>query len=91
MLFTSYKYALFVVVAFCVYYLAARCSHGRRIQNLALLALSYAFYAIWDWRWCLLLAGVTATGFLGALQPSFQLARPNGPADSSRCPARGHA
>ena len=26
-----------------------------------------SFYAIWDWRWCLLLAGVTATGFVGAL------------------------
>lgn len=66
-LFTSYKYALFVAAAFCVYYLAARFSRGRRIQNLALLVLSYVFYAIWDWRWCLLLAGVTATGFLGAL------------------------
>jgi D-alanyl-lipoteichoic acid acyltransferase DltB (MBOAT superfamily) len=66
-LFTSYRYALFVAVAFCVYYVAGRMSRGRRVQNLALLALSYAFYAIWDWRWCLLLAGVTATGFLGAL------------------------
>ena len=66
-LFTSYKYALFVVVAFCVYYLAVRLSHGRRLQNLALLSLSYLFYALWDWRWCALLAGITASGYAGAL------------------------
>lgn len=64
MLFTSYKYALFVALAFCVYYAAARVSRCRLMQNLALLALSYLFYAFWDWRWCLLLGGVTATGFL---------------------------
>ena len=67
MVFTSYKYALFVVVAFCLYYLAARFSRGRRAQNLALLALSYVFYALWDWRWCALLVLVTATGFAGGL------------------------
>jgi len=67
MLFTSYRYAFFVLVAFCVYYLAARVSRGRRVQNLALLALSYLFYAFWDWRWCVLLAAVTTSGYLGAL------------------------
>lgn len=67
MLFTTYKYALFVAVAFCVYYLAPRLSRGRNLQNLALLGLSYFFYALWDWRWCLLLLGVTATGFLAGI------------------------
>jgi D-alanyl-lipoteichoic acid acyltransferase DltB (MBOAT superfamily) len=67
MSFTSYKYALFVVLAFCAYYLVARVSKGRRLQNLALLLLSYSFYAIWDWRWCLLLGAITATGFVGAI------------------------
>jgi alginate O-acetyltransferase complex protein AlgI len=67
MLFTSYKYALFVVAAFCIYYVAAGFSKGRRPQNFVLLVFSYAFYALWDVRWCLLLAGITATGFLGAL------------------------
>jgi alginate O-acetyltransferase complex protein AlgI len=66
-LFTSYKYAVFVAVAFGMYYLAAHMSRGRKIQNLTLLGLSYVFYALWDWRWCLLLVGVTASGFLGAL------------------------
>jgi D-alanyl-lipoteichoic acid acyltransferase DltB (MBOAT superfamily) len=69
LLFTSYKYALFVVLAFAVYWLASRLGRGRGrpVQNLVLLLLSYLFYALWDWRWCLLLAGVTATGFAGAL------------------------
>ena len=66
-LFTSYKYAVFVLIAFSLYYLAGRLSRGRQLQNLVLLSLSYVFYALWDWRWCLLLAGVTASGFVGAL------------------------
>jgi alginate O-acetyltransferase complex protein AlgI len=75
MLFTSYKYALFVLVAFGIYWAAARLSNGRRLQNLTLLGLSYGFYALWDWRWCLLLSCVTASGFLGAAL----LARPRSP------------
>jgi D-alanyl-lipoteichoic acid acyltransferase DltB (MBOAT superfamily) len=67
MLFTSYKYALFVVIAFAAYWLATKLGRGRVLQNLVLLLLSYIFYALWDWRWCLLLAGVTVTGFAGAL------------------------
>ena len=67
MLFTSYKYALFVALAFCVYYIAARMARGRRLQNYALLGISYLFYAIWDVRWCALLLGITASGFVGGL------------------------
>jgi alginate O-acetyltransferase complex protein AlgI len=67
MLFTSYEYGVFAVVAFAAYNLVTRASRGRLVQNLLLLLLSYIFYALWDWRWCLLLAGVTASGFLGGL------------------------
>lgn len=67
MLFTSYKYGLFVVAAFVVYWAATRIRPQRLVQNVVLLVLSYVFYTFWDWRWCLLLAGVSATGFLGAL------------------------
>ncbi len=68
MSFTSYKYALFVMVAFSAYYLVARLSPGRaRPQNLVLILLGYGFYAIWNWRWCLLLASVTLSGYFGAL------------------------
>jgi len=75
MLFTSYKYAVFVALAFCAYYLAARLSRGRRLQNLALLFLSFGFYALWDLRWCLLLGGVIVSGFLGGALLERALAR----------------
>ena len=65
MLFTSYKFALFVVGAFAVYWTAARLWGSRRPQNVVLLLASYGFYALFDWRWCFLLAGVTGTGLLG--------------------------
>ncbi len=79
MLLTSYKYVLFVLLGFCVYYTVgwfarrarggrhSRPEHGGLAQNLTMLVLGYGFYALWDWRWCLLLAGVTLSGFGGAL------------------------
>lgn len=67
MLFTSYKYALALLLAFIVFWGVARFSRGRTPQNVALLLLSYGFYAYWDWRWCGLLAGVSATGFLAGI------------------------
>ncbi|MBN1631013.1 MAG: MBOAT family protein [Thermoleophilia bacterium] len=67
MLFTSYRYALFVLLAFCAYYLVGRFARGARPQNVVLLALGYGFYALWDWRWCFLLAGITLSGFGGVL------------------------
>lgn len=75
MLFTSYEFAVFVVLAFGAYNLAGRLSRGRQLQNLALLSISYVFYALWEWRWCILLAGVTASGFAGALLPGRMQAR----------------
>lgn len=67
MLLTSYKYALFVTAVFCVYYLVQRFTTRQAPQNAVLLLFSYVFYALWDLRWCLLLAAITATGFFGAL------------------------
>lgn len=58
---------MFVVLAFALSWVAARLLRGRLAQNLVLLVLSYPFYALWDVRWCLLLASVTATGFAGSL------------------------
>jgi D-alanyl-lipoteichoic acid acyltransferase DltB (MBOAT superfamily) len=66
-LFTSYKYWLALAVFFVAYWAATRLSRGHRAQNIVLLLGSYAFYAFWDWRWCALLAGISATGFFGAL------------------------
>ena len=67
MLLTSYKFGLFVAIAFCVFYLVAWRARRRRLENIALLIMSYALYAVWDWRWCLLLLGVTETGFVAGL------------------------
>ena len=65
MLFTSYRFALFAVGAFAAYWIAGRLSRSRHPQNVVLLLVSYGFYALFDWRWCFLLAGVTGTGLLG--------------------------
>ena len=67
MLFTSYKYGLALLIAFAVFWAVARFSRKRGPQNAALLLISYGFYAFWDWRWCGLLAGITATGYFGAI------------------------
>ena len=67
MLFTNYTYAVLVLIAFSAYHLGRRLSPGRQLQNLALLLPSYAFYALWHrWRWCLMLLGVTASGYADA-------------------------
>lgn len=67
MLFTDYKYFVFLLGAFCVYYLAGRLLRRAGAQNLVLVALGYGFYAFWNWKWLFLLAGITATGYGGAL------------------------
>jgi hypothetical protein len=66
-LFTSHKHAVFVLIAFSVYFLAGSLSRGRQLQDLALPMRTRAFYAPWDrWRRCLLLVGATASGYVGA-------------------------
>jgi D-alanyl-lipoteichoic acid acyltransferase DltB (MBOAT superfamily) len=67
MLFTSYKYGAFVLVAFALVWLVVRFARKPRATSVALLVLSYVFYALWDWRWCALLAAITASGFFGGL------------------------
>ena len=67
MLFTSYKYGIFVVAAFALVWLVARYVRSPRANAALLLLLSYGFYALWDWRWCLLLALITASGYAGGL------------------------
>jgi alginate O-acetyltransferase complex protein AlgI len=66
MLLTSYKYGLFLLVAFAVFWGVARFTRRTTPRNLCLLVVSYGFYALWDPRWCLLLAGITASGYFGA-------------------------
>ena len=67
MLFTSYRYGVYVFVAFALVWLVARYLRRPRPNAALLLILSYAFYALWDWRWCLLLAAITVSGYAGGL------------------------
>lgn len=61
MLFNSPAYGLFLVLVLVVYY---RVPHS--IQNLLLLAASYAFYAFWDPRFLALIWLSTAVDFVAA-------------------------
>lgn len=57
MSFISLTFALFLPVVFLIYW----CGFGRsfRVQNVFLLAASYAFYGWWDWRFLGLIAFTT--------------------------------
>ena len=65
MLFPTLQFALFFSVVFFLYWYVFR----RKRQRIVLLTCaSYFFYACWDWRFCLLLFGVSAlSGLIGYL------------------------
>ena len=65
MLFPTLRFALFFSVVFFLYWYVFR----QKKQRLMLLTCaSYFFYACWDWRFCLLLFGVSAlSGLMGYL------------------------
>ena len=62
MLFNSYLFWLFFAMVALVYWRLER-----RAQNVWLLAVSYVFYACWDWRFTWLLALATALTYHCAL------------------------
>lgn len=64
MLFNSVEFALFLPVAFLLYWLAFR---RVRSQNLFVIAASYFFYGFWDWRFLGLIFVTTLTSYLGGL------------------------
>lgn len=61
MLFNSLDFAIFFPLLFIGYWLLF--SKTVKLQNSFLLAASYFFYACWDWRFVLLLLGVTLFNF----------------------------
>lgn len=63
MLFNSLLFFAFFAAILAVYWRIP----GDTARKWFLLGTSYAFYAGWDVRFCLLLAGVTAIAYLGAL------------------------
>ena len=72
MLFPTLRFALFFSVVFFLYWYVFR----RKRQRIVLLTCaSYFFYACWDWRFCLLLFGVSAlsglTGYLLGIQKNY--------------------
>lgn len=61
MLFTSVQYAVFLLIAFIIYWLKP--GSNLRYQNLSLLILSYLFYGLWDWRFLLLLISLSVFNY----------------------------
>jgi alginate O-acetyltransferase complex protein AlgI len=61
MLFNSLAFAAFLPVVFLIYWLVA--DKNVRSQNILLLAASWFFYGWWDWRFLLLLIGLSITNY----------------------------
>jgi len=66
MLFNSFSYAVFLVLIFILYWFVAKRSF--RLQNMILLAGSYVFYGLWDWRFLFLLGFSTALDYFTGLR-----------------------
>lgn len=63
MLFNTWSFAVFGLVVWAVYLVL-----GRRAQNVWLVAASYVFYGMWDWRFCGLLLLSTVVDYIVALR-----------------------
>lgn len=61
MVFNSLEYGGFLAVVFLVYWMVAKKGPAR--QNYVLWGASYLFYAWWDWRFIILLAGGTLVDY----------------------------
>ena len=65
MLFPTLRFALFFFVVFFLYWYVFR---QKKQRIILLTCASYFFYACWDWRFCVLLFGVSAlSGLIGYL------------------------
>ena len=64
MLFPTVDFAIFFVLVFLGHWLL---NHLAQPWKLFMIAASYVFYAWWDWRFILLLAGVSVIAQLGAI------------------------
>ncbi|MCC9165727.1 MBOAT family O-acyltransferase [Pontibacter harenae] len=53
MLFNSIEFAVFLPIAFIIYWFVI--GKSLRVQNLFLLVISYIFYGWWDWRFLILI------------------------------------
>ncbi|QQA44475.1 MBOAT family O-acyltransferase [Pelagovum pacificum] len=64
MVFPTLQFILFFAIV-----LALNAAVGGRggLRKALLIAASYVFYAVWDWRFCFLMAGVSLVAWLGGL------------------------
>jgi alginate O-acetyltransferase complex protein AlgI len=62
MLFNSAEYILFLPTVLVMYLILARC--GLLVQNIWMIAASYAFYGWWDWRFLALLFATSLIDYL---------------------------
>ena len=72
MLFNSFEFAIFLPIAFLLYwfvfdYALSKCKHQLLLQNLFIVVASYIFYGWWDWRFLILIAITTILSFLSGI------------------------
>ena len=60
MLLNSIEFAVFLPIVFAIYWLLRK---NMKWQNVLLLLASYVFYAWWDWRFLLLLVGLSVAAY----------------------------
>ena len=61
MLFNSLDFAIFLPIVFILYWFVAQ--RNLKLQNALILAASYFFYALWDWRFLFLIIFSTLVDF----------------------------
>lgn len=66
MLFNSFDFGLFLIIAYLLYWLIG--SKNRVFQNALLLLSSYFFYGVWDWRFLGLLVASSLIDYIAAKQ-----------------------
>lgn len=64
MLFNSFEFLIFIPIVFLLYWLVA--SRNVKAQNIFLIAISYFFYAWWDWRFLSLVLIATVSTYVAA-------------------------
>ena len=64
MVFPTLQFVLFFAIVLTLNVLVSRRSGARKAL---LIAVSYVFYAAWDWRFCLLMLGVSCVAWIAGL------------------------
>ena len=62
MLFNSFAFGFFLLVASLLYWLVF--NRGQRMRNIFLFTAGYFFYGCWDWRFLFLIVFITAVDFV---------------------------